>query len=426
MSDLSLLSQRTVEAPISFLMREALAQPDLISLAAGFVDQASLPLEKTFRAVEGLLSSVDYGRAALQYSSTAGDPAVRDVLLTRLLQADRLHVDCKSIDQVIMTAGSNELLYQLGLVLLDAGDIVLCASPTYFVFLGALRGLGARPRGLPIDENGILPESLEEMLSKAIARGDSQRIKALYLTSYFDNPSSITTSQKRREEIFDIVSRHNHGHHPIYIIEDAAYRDLRYFDEDIPSLSSLDEENKFVIYTSSFSKSFSPGLRVGWGVLPKNLVAPLNHHQGNMNFGAPHFSQQVIRRVIETGDFDLHLSKLRLTYKEKMETMLLAAKKYFRDIDKVSWLPAKGGLYVWLKLIGVDTGPDGPLFSRSLEKGVLYVPGCYCYPAEGHPPANNQIRLSFGAQSSERIERGMQLLSDAIRETLALNDPQYQ
>ena len=426
MSTLSRLSQSTVEAPISFLMREALARPELVSLAAGFVDQASLPLEETFRAVEGLLESSALGRAALQYSSTMGDAAVRDILLTRLLQADGVSSNSRSFEQVIMTAGSNELLYQLGLVLLDREDIVLCGAPSYFVFLGALQGIGARAHGLPVDHNGLIPEALEEVLQKAKATGDSDRIKALYLTTYFDNPSSITTSQKRREEIFEIVSRYNHQQHRLYIIEDAAYRDLRYFGEDIPSLFSLDLENKTVVYTSSFSKSFSPGLRVGWGVLPNDLVAPLSHHQGNMNFGAPHFSQQVIRQVIEGGDFDLHLAKLRLTYQKKLETMVSAAEEYLGDLTEVSWLPAAGGLYIWLKLDGVDTGTEGPLFPKALEKGVLYVPGYYCYPTEGSPPAHDQIRLSFGVQSVDRIKQGMQLLSDAIRETLAQKEPQYQ
>ena len=423
---LSRLSQRTVEAPISYLMREALNRPELISLAAGFVDQGSLPVEKTSRAVAGLLESPERGYATLQYSSTMGDSTVRDILLKRLVQADGLVGDSKSVEQVIMTAGSNELLYQLGLVLLDPDDVVLCAAPTYFVFLGALQGIGARAHGLPVDENGIIADALEACLKKTIEKGDAQRVKALYLTTYFDNPSSITTSRKRREEIFEIISRHNRQHSWVYIIEDAAYRDLRYFGEDIPSLSSLDIENSTVIYTSSFSKSFSPGLRVGWGVLPKDLVAPLSHHQGNMNFGAPHFSQQVIRQVIETGDFDLHLSKLRLTYRGKLETMVSAAEKYFENIAEVSWLPAAGGLYIWLRLRGIDTGPDGPLFPRALEKGVLYVPGCYCYPVEGCPQAHDHIRLSFGVQPPERIEHGMQLLADAIRETLALNEPQYQ
>ena len=130
--------------------------------------------------------------------------------------------------------------------------------------------------------------------------------------------------------------------------------------------------------------------------------------------------------MIEGGDFELHLAKLRLTYQKKLETMVSAAEEYLGDLTEVSWLPAAGGLYIWLKLDGVDTGTEGPLFPKALEKGVLYVPGYYCYPTEGSPPAHDQIRLSFGVQSVDRIEQGMQLLSDAIRETLAQKEPQYQ
>ena len=145
MSILSRLARNTVEAPISFLMREALARPELISLAAGFVDQASLPLSETLEAANELLESSAQGRAALQYSSTMGDGAVREALLARLQAADQTLTEDYSVDQVIMTAGSNELLYQLGLVLLDPDDIVLCAAPSYFcVFGGTARNGSSR------------------------------------------------------------------------------------------------------------------------------------------------------------------------------------------------------------------------------------------------------------------------------------------
>ena len=424
MPPFSRLARNTVEAPISFLMREALARPELISLAAGFVDQASLPLSETLEAVGQLLNSSAQGRAALQYSSTMGDGAVREALLSRLLIADGRSGEGPSVDQVIMTAGSNELLYQLGLILLDPDDIVLCAAPSYFVFLGALQGMRVHAVGLPVDEDGVLPEALDQTLKKASAEGDAERIKALYLTTYFDNPSSITTSQSRREQIFEIVDRHNHASQHLYIIEDAAYRDLRYFGDDIPSLHSLDRKQTTVIHTSSFSKSYSPGLRVGWGVLPKDLVQPLSNHQGNVNFGAPHFSQQVILKVVQSDAFESHLETLRMTYRDKLETMVSAAQKYLGDLSEVAWLPAKGGLYIWMQITGVNTAEDGDLFSRAIEKGVLFVPGCHCYPQRGATRQNDRIRLSFGVQSPERIERGMQLLSEAIRETLSKKECQ--
>ena len=409
MSILSRLARNTVEAPISFLMREALARPELISLAAGFVDQTSLPLSETLEAANELLESSAQGRAALQYSSTMGDGAVREALLARLTAADKTLSEDYSVDQVIITAGSNELLYQLGLVLLDPDDIVLCAAPSYFVFLGALQGMGVHAVGLPVDAEGVLPDALEEVLKKSRSEGNAGRIKDLNITTYFENPSSIKTSKTRREQIFEIISRHNHPQKQLYIIEDAAYRDLRYFGEDVPSLKSLDQKHTTVIHTSSFSKSFSPGLRVGFGILPKDLIGPLSNHQGNVNFGAPHFSQQVILKVVQSGAFDCHLDKLRETYRGKLEAMISAAQKHLGDLSEVSWLPAKGGLYIWMQLAGIDTSANGSLFPRALEKGVLYVPGCHCYPREGAVLQNDRIRLSFGVQSLDRIDLGMRM-----------------
>ena len=113
-----------------------------------------------------------------------------------------------------------------------------------------------------------------------------------------------------------------------------------------------------------------------------------------------------------------------MTYREKLETMVSAAQKYLGELSEVAWLPAKGGLYIWMQITGANTAEDGDLFSRAIEKGVLYVPGCHCYPQRGAMRQNDRIRLSFGVQSPERIERGMQLLSEAIRETLSKKECQ--
>ena len=417
-SRLSQLAQRTVEQPISYLMREALARPELISLAAGFVDQASLPVQSTHAALEHLLSQPTQGRAALQYSTTLGDPLLREILLSRLASMDQKTVCKQSIEQVIVTAGSNELLYLIGLTLFDPGDIVFCAAPTYFVYLGALQSFGVRTVGLEVDAEGVVPQSLTLAMEKYFAEGLGSRIKAVYLTTYFDNPSSITTSSKRRCELVEIVKRWNHKHDKVYVIEDAAYRDLRYYGDDIPSLLAADEDGDTVIHTSSFSKSFSPGLRVGWGVLPPELVNPISNQQGNINFGSPHFSQQTMIAILQQGSFEKHVEKIRTEYRKKLQAMLQAAEMHLGDLQNVSWLPATGGLYVWMCVAGIDTSAGGPLFRRALDMGVLYVPGCHCFPKEGEPIQHDMIRLSFGVQSVERIEQGMQCLAKAVHEVL--------
>lgn len=401
--------------PISDLMSRALANPGLISLAAGFVDQGTLPVAATREALAELLSDTEAGQAALQYGTTPGDPALRQALLDRAL-ADGHGDVSPTIDQVVITAGSNQLLHLLLETLLDPQDIVLCAAPTYLVFLGTVANVGARAVGVATDEQGMIAESLDEMLRALDERGELARVKAVYLVTYFDNPRGITMSGSRLADIME-VTRQWSREQAIYVIADEAYRDLRYDGESVPGALAWDREDQTVIPIGTFSKSFSPGIRVGWGILPKPLVEPVCNLKGNIDFGSPNFSQHLMHRVLTSGLFDRHVSRLRHVYREKRDIMLTALDRCFRTGGDVSWVHPDGGLYVWLTVPeGLDTGPDGPLFQRAIDRGVLYVPGRFCFPAEGEPVRENTIRLSFGVQSAEGIEAGVNALAEAIRD----------
>ena len=418
------ISQRATWAkgqPISQLMQLALENPQLISLAAGFVDQATLPVEPTRQALEVLLSNGDAARAALQYGTTGGYPPLREMLLQRLQKADGVKPGewNASSEQVVITAGSNELLHVIADTLFDPGDIVICAAPSYFVFLGTVANLGVRSVGVAVDENGVLPEALEETFRRIEAAGELPRVKAVYITTYFDNPSSITLSADRRPKIVELVKRWS-KHHQLYLLEDAAYRELRYSGEDLPSMRAFDPDGETVVVTETFSKSYSPGIRVGWGLLPKRLVEPVLDQKGNIDFGSPNFAQHIIYTVLEQGLFEPHVQRLREAYNIKLQAMLQSAEEYLRPIPGVSWIKPCGGLYVWLTLPPeIDTSPGAPLLQRARELGVLYVPGVYCFPAEGEPAQRNTIRLSFGVQSPNRIRQGMQLLGQAIADVLS-------
>src|SRR5690606_16457817 len=149
----------------------------------------------------------------------------------------------------------------------------------------------------------------------------------------------------------------------------------------------------------TFSKSYSPGIRVGWGLLPKRLVEHVLDQKGNIDFGSPNFAQHVMFTVLERGLYEPHVQRLRSAYNEKLQAMLQSADEYLAHIPGVSWIKPDGGLYVWLTLPeNVDSSPSGPLFHRAQQLGVLYVPGVYCFPAEGARPQRNTIRLSFGVQ----------------------------
>jgi len=423
MPSLRSLSQRATWAegqPISDLMSRALAYPHLISLAAGFVDQQSLPVEESRAAIEAVFATKEQARAALQYGTTPGYEPLRDVLLERYLSEDGQSAAEAgvSLEQVVVTAGSNQLLHLIGESIMDVGDICLCAAPTYLVFMGTLANIGARSVGVACDEEGILPDALEDRLAVIDRAGQLSRVKAIYVVSSFDNPRGVTTSAARRQQIVEIARRWTRERR-IHVIEDAAYRELRYSGHDVPSMRTYDPDGESVIYTGTFSKSFSPGIRVGWGVLPRHLIGPVCAQKGNIDFGSPNFSQHVMFRVLERGLYEPHVELLRRTYAEKLQAMLSAADRYFSGMPGVRWQRPTGGLYVWLELPeGVDAGPSGRLFDTAIEEGMFYVPGEYCFPSEGNAIQKNTIRLSFGVQSLEGIDRGMQALAKALERVL--------
>jgi 2-aminoadipate transaminase len=262
-----------------------------------------------------------------------------------------------------------------------------------------------------------VPEALEERLTRLEAAGESGRVKAVYVTTYYDNPSGVTVPAERRAALVEIVRRWSRRG-TIYLIEDAAYRELRYYGDDEPSLRSFDAEGDTVIHTGTFSKSFSPGIRVGWGMLPRGLLEPVLAEKGNIDFGSPNLNQVLMASVLEIGLFDAHLRTLRQTYRAKIDALLAAADRVLAPLG-VRWVRPAGGLYVWLRLPEtIDTGLAGPLFDRAAAEGVLYVPGECCYPDRGQPHPQNMLRLSFGIPSCAEIVRGVEALARALRQVL--------
>ena len=414
-------SQRATWAagqPISELMARGLAEPQLISLAAGLVDQQTLPIGATQSAIRSLWSDADAVRNALQYGTTPGLPALRQLLSDRFSQ-DNSGSQPPPLEQIVVTAGSNQLLHLVSECLLDPGDIVLCAAPTYFVYLGTLANLGACSYGVAVDEYGMVPDALEAAFQYLEHIGQLDRVKAIYLVPYFDNPCGMTMPLERRAEIVDLAKRWS-SHHRIHVIADEVYRDLRFTGPNVPSTATVDEEGDTVIVTSSFSKSFSPGMRVGWGILPKHLVAPACDQKGNIDFGSPNLNQHLMAHILEQGLFDGHVETICNSYQQKLSAMLQALDQHVAGLAGVRWRQPLGGLYVWLALPeGVNANIGAPLFEAAIDEGVLYVPGSFCYPTAGEPVCTNRLRLSFGVQTPEKISQGVALLAQAIRAVVA-------
>ena len=426
-SSLSLsLSRRRDQAArqsISFLMEQGLVNRNVVSLAAGFVDEETLPVSLVQNAVKNIFGQSSSGQKALQYGSTGGNVNLQEQLLSHLARLEKLDESSLGIDrdQVVVTAGSQQLLNHVAEVTIDPGDICLVSAPTYFVFLGTLNGVGARTIAVESDKNGMKMDALEAALGDLETAGDLPRVKLIYLVSSFENPSGVTLAEERRPQVVDLARRFSKSHR-ILILEDAAYRELRYDGEDGPSIWNCDKTREHVVLAQTFSKSFSPGIRVAYGIVPRDLVLPIHDVKGNFDFGSPNLSQQIVAEVLREGSYEAHVRLLCKSYKVKRDAMLRAADAYFSDIPGVSWLKPKGGLYVWMCLPdSIPTGYDSALFERATkEDEVMYVPGEIAYPIDSPIRKTNEMRLSFGVEPPETIDDGMRRLANAVRHVAGL------
>jgi len=398
-------------------MQTALENPGIVSLAAGFVDQRSLPVEITAQAAAGLLGDPIAGRRSLQYGTTIGDQGLRARLIENLERGEGRPAGFykEAIPRTIITTGSAQLIYLVCEALLDPGDIVLVESPTYFVFLGPVETRGARAIRIPIDEQGLRLEELEAALKRLEDQGQLERVKLIYTIPEHANPTGISLSADRRGPLVELARRWSKTHR-IFVLEDAAYRGLTFGASEPPSLWSYDREGDTVILARTFSKTFSPGLKVGYGVLPQELIDPILYLKGNHDFGSANFNQRLLERVLSDGSYDRHVARLTGLYEQKCDIFLSALEESVGPRDSaVHWTRPKGGLFVWMTVPeGLDTGFEGPLFPRCVREGVIYVPGEHAFAPEPAPPPRNHIRLTFGVPSEEELVEGARRLGAAL------------
>ena len=476
---LSKMGQRTTEPPISWLMHAALSRPKLISLAAGFTDNASLPVAGARTALNQVFRSPKTGQPALQYGITAGNPALRKLTAEHLRKLDWGGTPCRrpknqgrrhavppeiySPERLLIASGSQQLLYMTTEALCDEGDIVLVEDPTYFVYLSILQSRGLRARAVRLERDGLDLAHLERVLQSLRRNGELRRVKLFYLVSYFQNPTGVTTSFQKKCGLLKLLKKFERAAgHPIYLLEDAAYRGLRFRKDSkarssvstpsprpsgeragargfefetagllTPPLSSLrgrEGEVKSalavpgaaerVIYAGTYSKPFATGVRVGYGILPKPLFAAVKHIKGNHDFGTSNLLQHLVARALASGIYGRHVARLQKRYAHKARVMKLAIKKHFPPA--VEWREPEGGLYFWARLPrNVSTGLKSKVFSTALKNDVLYVPGeiCYADDAARHKP-NHEMRISFGSASEKDIREGIERLGKVLKKCI--------
>ncbi|MBK1877162.1 PLP-dependent aminotransferase family protein [Pelagicoccus mobilis] len=392
-------------------MTLAIQQPHLLSLAAGFTDNATLPLEEISKIAVELGEQGD--RSVLQYGANQGSLELREILTRRLSDQDRFETPL-DVSSSLITNGSQQALYLAVQALCDEGDIVLVEQPTYFVFLEMLRGLGVEAVSMPMSSNGDVDvDGLKAQLSNFEKAGKINRVKAVYLVSYYANPSGHSVSRSCKSGVLKALEAYGGQ---IALFEDAAYRELYYetpFESESCLALSEGAESVPVFYSTTLTKPFATGLKVGFSYCTHaEWLARMLAIKGQQDFGTANYNQALLARAFKKGVFDSHLSMLRKSYHEKMVVLDSVLSGPLSEVGW-TWERPSGGLYLWLTAPeGTETGFDSDFHKAAIEAGVLYVPGELCH-AQVEP--RNKVRLSFGVLSGEELVQAAERFLAAVK-----------
>jgi 2-aminoadipate transaminase len=397
-------TQRMTSSAIRELLKLT-AQPDIISFAGGLPAPDLFPIEDFRAAADRLLTTM--GRQALQYSTTEGYPPLREMIVRHMARYG-IVVD---IENVLITTGSQEALDLIGKVLINPGDKVLTENPSYLGAIQAFTMYGADYITVPIDEDGLRTDKLEA----ALRAGP----KFMYVLPNFQNPAGITLSLERRLEVVELSERYG-----VPFIEDDPYGQLRYEGEHIKPLVVLDAEGLRceknghykgnAIYLSTFSKTLAPGLRLGWVVAPKDVIARMVQAKQGTDLHSSTFDQMLAFEVARGGFIDRHVRRIREVYRRRRDVMLSALERAFPDAASgVRWTRPQGGLFLWVVLPeSIDTGE---LLESAVKERVAFVPGTAFHPLGG---GQNTMRLNFSNATDESIAEGIARLGRVVHARL--------
>jgi 2-aminoadipate transaminase len=389
----------------SSVIRELLKyteQPDVISFAGGLPAPDVFPVDEFADACQRVLR--DLGAQALQYGTTEGYIPLREMIARH---SARYGIDITP-DNILVTSGSQQALDLLGKIFINRGDRILVEAPTYLGALQAWNAYGAEYVAVPLDQDGMMADALEE----ALRTGP----KFIYVLPNFQNPTGVTLSLERRHKLIELADRYG-----VPIIEDDPYGQLRYEGDHLPSVVVLDGQYRDncqnvyhgnVIYLSTFSKILAPGVRLAWVIAPPEVIRKLVLAKQGADLHTSTFNQMVAYEVSHGGFLDRHIHLIRRIYKERRDVMLAAMDAYFPP--GVDWTQPKGGLFLWGIL--PETINTNELIKVAVERKVAFVPGTPFYPNGG---GKNTMRLNFSNASSENILEGIARLSRVIQEAIS-------
>lgn len=387
-------------------------QPDLISFAGGLPAPDLFPIDEFKESADRVLTR--HGRKALQYSTTEGYRPLREFIVQKIC---RYGIEAAP-ENVLITSGSQQALDLIGKILINPGDRLLTERPTYLGALQAWRSYQAEFITVPVDDDGLQTDLLEE----ALCSGP----KFMYILPNFQNPGGVTLNLPRRKDLIQMADRYGTP-----IIEDDPYGELRYEGEHLPPLVVLDAEKLNddsktngqgfcrgnVLYLSTFSKTLAPGLRLGWIVAPVSVIQRCVMAKQGMDLHSSTFIQMVAYDVAKGGFLERHVREIRDVYRHRRDVMLKAMDQHFPTA--VRWTRPQGGLFLWVILPKHISA--AAVLEKAVEYKVAFVPGTSFHPGGG---GENTMRLNFSNAKPDQIEIGIkrlgQALSESLQETIVL------
>lgn len=373
--------------PVTLQPRSSHPQPVAFT---GVGDPRQFPLKDFYKALQTVIRRD--GVSALTYGDfNAGYVPLRETI-THILASQGIQTRAEN---VLITSGSQQALALVCQTLLKPGDVVLVESPTYNLALDLFRALGLKVVGVPIDDQGLRIDLLEEMLPTYYPR-------LIYTIPNFQNPSGACLSIARRREMLMLAERYN-----IPILEDDFVGDLRYDGRAQPAIKALDPGGR-VIYIGTFSKMLMPGLRVGYLLADGPIFKRLARHKRVGDLTTSTLMQRTLNEYVSVGRYQKHLQRSCRIYRKRRDAMLAAIRKY---LPTVQVDPPQGGLFLWLRLKGDVSSSQ--LLAQALKEGVEFAPGTRFFPnpAEGEP----YLRLNFAVRTPDEIELGVRRLAMALQ-----------
>ena len=370
------------------------ADPEVISFAAGNPAPEAFPVETIAKLSADIFREEPIN--ALQYSITEGYPKLREWLKADLTKKGLF----RDGDQVVITSGAQQAIETTAKILCNEGDVIICEDPAFVGSLNAFRSYGVKLVGVPMDDDGMKPDSLEEALRS------NPTTKFIYTIPNFQNPTGRTTTLQRRKEILALAEKYG-----VYILEDNPYGALRFEGEDVKSIKELDEKGS-VLYCGTFSKTLAPGLRVGYLLGASDVVSKAVVGLQTSTVHTNIWAQAVCAAFLERTDMDTYLDGLRAVYRRKCNLMAGGLEKELPDF--ISFTHPQGGLFIWATL--PDKYDMNAFCKGAVERKVAVVPGnAFC---SDESAVSHSFRLNFSTPTDEQIEKGVKILGAAAKELL--------